>query len=104
MNTAEFQVPNFWGLVTVKGRFERVDGWLEIDESGQRRMTLSIDAASLHTRSGNVTSTCARPTSSTPGITASACDERGERRDETLELTAQMAVRPPSTGTVAPVT
>jgi polyisoprenoid-binding protein YceI len=51
-STAEFQVPNFWGLVTVKGRFERVDGWLEIDEGGHRRMTLSIDAASLHTRSG----------------------------------------------------
>jgi polyisoprenoid-binding protein YceI len=50
-SSAEFQVPHFWGLVTVKGHFERLDGWLEIDESEQRRITLTLDAASLHTRS-----------------------------------------------------
>jgi polyisoprenoid-binding protein YceI len=49
---AEFRVPHFWGLVTVRGHFERLDGWLEMDESGQRRITLTIDAASLHTGSG----------------------------------------------------
>jgi polyisoprenoid-binding protein YceI len=48
-STAEFRVPHFWGLVTVKGRFERLDGYLELDDSQQRRMTLNIDAASLHT-------------------------------------------------------
>ncbi len=46
----EFRVPHFWGLVTVKGRFERFDGRLEIDASGRRRISLTIDAASLHTR------------------------------------------------------
>jgi polyisoprenoid-binding protein YceI len=51
-STAEFRVPHFWGLVTVKGHFERLDGWLEVDESEQRRITLTIDATSLHTRSG----------------------------------------------------
>jgi polyisoprenoid-binding protein YceI len=51
-SSAEFQVPHFWGLVTVKGHFERLDGWLEIHESEQRRITLTIDAASLHTGSG----------------------------------------------------
>ena len=35
-SSAEFQVPHFWGLVTVRGHFERLDGWLEIDESEQR--------------------------------------------------------------------
>ncbi len=50
-SSAEFQVPHFWGLVTVKGHFERLDGCLEIDESEQRRITLTIDAASLHTSS-----------------------------------------------------
>jgi polyisoprenoid-binding protein YceI len=51
-SSAEFQVPHFWGLVTVKGHFERLDGWLEIDENGQRQITLTIDAASLHTSIG----------------------------------------------------
>jgi polyisoprenoid-binding protein YceI len=50
-SSAEFRVPHFWGLVTVKGHFDRLDGWLEIDEGEQRRITLTIDAASLHTRS-----------------------------------------------------
>ena len=31
-STAEFRVPNFWGLVTVNGRFDRLSGWLEIGE------------------------------------------------------------------------
>ena len=48
-STAEFRVSHFWGLVTVKGRFERFDGYLEHDDCGQRQMTLTIDAASLHT-------------------------------------------------------
>jgi polyisoprenoid-binding protein YceI len=50
-SSAEFRVPHFWGIIRVKGRFERLDGWLEIDESEQRRITLTIDAASLHTGS-----------------------------------------------------
>jgi polyisoprenoid-binding protein YceI len=48
-STVEFRVPHFWGLVTVKGHFERLDGYLELDDRGQRQMTLTIDAASLHT-------------------------------------------------------
>jgi len=48
-STAEFRVPHFWGLVTVKGHFERLDGYLELDDRGQRHMTLIIDAASLNT-------------------------------------------------------
>ncbi len=51
VSSAEFQVPHFWGLVTVRGHFERLDGWLEIDES-EKRISLTIDAASLHTGSG----------------------------------------------------
>ena len=48
-STVKFRVPHFWGLVTVKGRFERLDGSLELDERGQRQMELTIDASSLHT-------------------------------------------------------
>ncbi len=48
-STAEFRVPNFWGLVKVKGRFESLSGWLEIDEQGGRRLELAIDATSLTT-------------------------------------------------------
>jgi polyisoprenoid-binding protein YceI len=50
-SSAEFRVPHFWGLVTVKGRFEHLDGWLEIEEDGRRRITLTIDASSLRTGS-----------------------------------------------------
>jgi polyisoprenoid-binding protein YceI len=48
-STAEFRVPNFWGLIKVKGRFDRVSGWLEIGEQGERRLELTIDANSLNT-------------------------------------------------------
>jgi polyisoprenoid-binding protein YceI len=51
-STAAFQVPHFWGLVTVKGHFERLDGWLAVSESNTREMQLTIDAASLHTGNG----------------------------------------------------
>jgi polyisoprenoid-binding protein YceI len=48
-STAEFRVPHFWGLVTVKGHFERLDGYLELDAGQQSHMELNIDAASLRT-------------------------------------------------------
>jgi polyisoprenoid-binding protein YceI len=48
---AEFRVPHFWGLVTVKGRFERLDGRLDTDDhSAPQRIELTIDAASVSTR------------------------------------------------------
>jgi polyisoprenoid-binding protein YceI len=49
VSSVEFQVPHFWGLVTVTGRFERFDGNLEIDEHRQRQLTLTINAASVQT-------------------------------------------------------
>jgi polyisoprenoid-binding protein YceI len=48
-SSAEFRVPNFWGLATDKGRFQRLDGWLEVDDDQQWRMELTVDAASLDT-------------------------------------------------------
>ena len=48
-SSAKFQVPHFWGLVTIKGHFALLDGWLEIDGSEQRRITLTIDAAGTFT-------------------------------------------------------
>jgi polyisoprenoid-binding protein YceI len=48
-STAEFRVRHFWGLATVKGHFEHLDGRLEIEGDGQCRIELSIDAASLDT-------------------------------------------------------
>ena len=48
-SSVEFRVPHFWGLVKVKGRFDRIDGWLEIDDDGARRLELIIDAATLNT-------------------------------------------------------
>jgi polyisoprenoid-binding protein YceI len=47
---AEFRVPHFWGLLTVKGRFAGLDGRLDVDHTGPRRMELTIEAASVSTR------------------------------------------------------
>jgi polyisoprenoid-binding protein YceI len=46
---AEFRVPYVWGLGSVKGRFERLEGWLEIDHDEQWHMVLMIDADTLDT-------------------------------------------------------
>jgi polyisoprenoid-binding protein YceI len=48
-STAEFSVPHFWGLVKVKGHFDRLSVWLEKGEQGERRLELTIDATSLNT-------------------------------------------------------
>jgi polyisoprenoid-binding protein YceI len=48
-SSAEFRVPNFWGLASDKGRFQRLDGWLEVHDDHQWRMELTLDAASLDT-------------------------------------------------------
>jgi len=47
-STLVFQVPHFWGLTTVEGRFERYEGTLDL--SAQRGVELRIDAASLDTK------------------------------------------------------
>ena len=47
--SAEFRVPNLWGLISHTGRFQRLDGWLEVDDDHQWRMELTLDAASLDT-------------------------------------------------------
>lgn len=46
-STVEFQVPNFWGLISVKGHFERFEGTLDL--RAQPAVQLIIDAASLET-------------------------------------------------------
>jgi polyisoprenoid-binding protein YceI len=46
-SSVEFHAPNFWGLATVKGNFERYDGTLELDKTPA--IELTIDAASLNT-------------------------------------------------------
>ena len=46
---AEFTVPSFWGLAPVKGHFERIEGWLEIDDDHAWHMVMIIDADSLDT-------------------------------------------------------
>jgi polyisoprenoid-binding protein YceI len=51
-STAAFRVPHFWGLVTITGHFERLDGYVELDNRGPRQMTLTIDTASLRTGIG----------------------------------------------------
>ena len=48
-SSAEFRVPHFWGLVKVKGHFDRLDGWLEVDDNGSHRLELIIDATSVNT-------------------------------------------------------
>ena len=43
----EFRTPTFWGLITVKGRFERYDGTLDLRH--EPAVELTIDASSLDT-------------------------------------------------------
>jgi polyisoprenoid-binding protein YceI len=47
-SSVEFRVPHFYGLLKVKGRFERYEGTLDL--SGDPAVELTIDAASLHTK------------------------------------------------------
>jgi polyisoprenoid-binding protein YceI len=46
-SSAEFHVRHFYGLVTVKGHFDRFDGTLDLD--GAPSVELTIDADSLET-------------------------------------------------------
>jgi polyisoprenoid-binding protein YceI len=46
----EFQVKHFWGLITVKGSFERAEGQASVDASGAIAATLQIDAASVESK------------------------------------------------------
>lgn len=48
-SSAEFRVPNLWGLRKVRGRFGKLSGELEVDERGEHRLELKIDAASVDT-------------------------------------------------------
>ena len=48
-SSVEFQVPHFWGLMTVKGHFHSYEGSLTLGDSPAVKLT--IDAASLHTGS-----------------------------------------------------
>jgi polyisoprenoid-binding protein YceI len=44
----DFAVKTFWGLMTVRGRFDRFDGWYEAGPDGTK-IELAIDADSLDT-------------------------------------------------------
>jgi polyisoprenoid-binding protein YceI len=46
-SSVEFRVPSFWGLVTVKGRFEDYRGRLDV--SAEPAIELTIEAASIDT-------------------------------------------------------
>jgi len=48
----DFAVKTFWGLITVRGRFDRFDGWYEVGPDGTS-IELTLDAHSLDT--GNAT-------------------------------------------------
>src|SRR6188472_3283395 len=46
-SSVEFRARTFWGLMTVKGRFGRYDGWLDLRDGAA--IELTIDADSLDT-------------------------------------------------------
>jgi polyisoprenoid-binding protein YceI len=50
-SSVEFAVKTFWGLTTVRGRFERFDGWYGAGPDRQS-IELMIDAGSLNTENG----------------------------------------------------
>jgi polyisoprenoid-binding protein YceI len=47
-SSVEFSVRTFWGIATVRGRFDRFTGWYEDGPDGAR-LELAIDADSLDT-------------------------------------------------------
>jgi len=47
-SSVEFRVPHFYGLMKVKGRFERYEGTLDL--SGEPTVELTIDAESVQTK------------------------------------------------------
>ena len=49
--SVEFAVKTFWGLTTVRGRFDRFDGSYEVGPDGTK-IELTIDAGSLETGNG----------------------------------------------------
>lgn len=48
-SSAEFAVKHFWGLVTVRGHFNGIEGELSIEPAGAVAGELRIDAASVDT-------------------------------------------------------
>jgi polyisoprenoid-binding protein YceI len=48
-SSAEFAVRHFWGLITVRGHFNGIEGELSIDPAGAVAGELRIDAASVDT-------------------------------------------------------
>jgi polyisoprenoid-binding protein YceI len=90
----EFAVKTIWGLATVKGRFERFDGRLEVQPEAARG-ELTIDAASFdtghvkrdtHLRSPDFFDVSSHPTLSF--IAAAITDRAGED----LTITGDLAV------------
>jgi polyisoprenoid-binding protein YceI len=49
-SSVEFEVPHFYGLVTVKGRFDRYEGTLDL--RSKPAVELTIEADSLETKQG----------------------------------------------------
>ena len=49
-SAVEFHVKHFWGLITVHGHFERIEGEGTVDEAGNVSGRLRIDADSLTTK------------------------------------------------------
>jgi polyisoprenoid-binding protein YceI len=47
-SSVDFAVKTFWGLATVRGRFDRFDGWYEVGPDGTK-IELAVDAGSLDT-------------------------------------------------------
>jgi polyisoprenoid-binding protein YceI len=48
-SSAEFRVPNVWRLASVKGRFQHLEGSLEVDDDERWHMLLTLDATGLDT-------------------------------------------------------
>jgi YceI-like domain len=64
-STEEFHVKHFWGVITVHGHFERIEGEATVDEAGMISGNCASMPARSPRRTPNMTSTCARRSSST---------------------------------------
>ncbi len=101
-SSVEFHVPHFYGLMTVKGRFDSYHGSLDL--SGHPAVDLVIDADSLntkqkqrnkHLRSGHFFDVSNHPRVSFEADTATL-DGKWERRSDLAPLRRSQLAPPPS--------
>jgi YceI-like domain len=81
-SSVEFHVRHFYGLVTVKGRFERFEGTLDLRSTPAVQLTIeadSLDTPTRPSRCGSTPTRCAAAMRNASGSTHSSRGTFGQR-------------------------